>query len=299
MPRQVDETHACRKYACQFQSCLKKVSCTMSTIEDPCVTVSAGSQTRRCVMCCTAWCSGLTSAAAPACHLVLKLAPTCGLLAWRRHRQRSNRVFLFHFRRWASRTCTCVHGRYETSRSAAASTMRWDARAAKPRLDAWGCYDVHGVGIPLRRHAAAMMPVKVGTSSSDGVTAAAAAWGETHTIMHEAQMQGVTCVPGLTLAPPRCHREPHTTEAKTDLDVSKTMNRHWHECRCRCTAHFQSWTRLMTRASLSAGMAMTGGPRPRMRRQLDHRRKGAGLHGRLMFQVQDCSTPMERWKAPR
>jgi hypothetical protein len=24
MPRQVDETHACRKFACQFQSCLKK-----------------------------------------------------------------------------------------------------------------------------------------------------------------------------------------------------------------------------------------------------------------------------------
>lgn len=25
MPRQVDETHACRKYACKFQACLKKV----------------------------------------------------------------------------------------------------------------------------------------------------------------------------------------------------------------------------------------------------------------------------------
>lgn len=160
---------------------------------------------------------------------------------------------------------------------------------------------MHGAGIPLRRHAAAMTPVKVATSSSDGVTAAAAAaaWGETHTIMHEAQMQGVTCVPGLMLAPPRCQRTTHDREAKTDLDVSQTMNRHWHECRCRCTAHFQSWTRLMTRASLSAGIAMTGGPRPRMRRQLDHRRKGAGLYGRLMFRVQDCFTPMERWKAPR
>lgn len=27
-PKQVDETHACRKFACQFQACLKKVTMT-------------------------------------------------------------------------------------------------------------------------------------------------------------------------------------------------------------------------------------------------------------------------------